>query len=193
MIGSGGEAEEASRTRVRCAWSKFNELSSILTVRGASLRLKGKIYRACVQSVLMYGSETWPMKVDDLNRLERTERMMVRWMCGVSLKDRRSSVDLYQSLGIENVAEVVRRGRLRWFGHVERKDKEDWVSACRYLVVEGTRPRGRGKKKWSECNDEDLRSLGLNRKDAQDRVFWKSCTSGNRLTRARREKQTQNR
>jgi len=193
MIGSGGEAEEASRTRVRCAWSKFNELSSILTVRGASLRLKGKIYRACVQSVLMYGSETWPMKVDDLNRLERTERMMVRWMCGVSLKDRRSSVDLYQSLGIENVAEVVRRGRLRWFGHVERKDKEDWVSACRYLVVEGTRPRGRGKKKWSECNDEDLRSLGLNRKDAQDRVFWKSCTSGNRLTRARMEKQTQNR
>ena len=73
------------------------------------------------------------MKVDDLDRLERTERMMVRWMCGVSLKDRRSSVDLYKSLGIENVAEVVRRGRLRWFGHVERKDKDEWVSACRYV------------------------------------------------------------
>jgi len=75
-------AEEALRTRVRCAWSKFNELSSILTVRGASLSLKGKIYRACVQSILLYdmlyGSETWPMKIDDLERLERTEGMMMR-------------------------------------------------------------------------------------------------------------------
>ena len=78
-------------------------------MRGASPSLKWKIYRACVQSVLLHGSETWPMKVDDLDRLERMERMMVRWMCGVSLKDRRSSADLYKSLGIENVTEVVRR------------------------------------------------------------------------------------
>ena len=68
-------------------------------------------------------------------------------MFQVSLKDRRSSVDLYKSLGIQNVAEVVRRGRLRWFGHVERKDKDEWVSACRYLCVDGVGPRGRGKKK----------------------------------------------
>ena len=73
------------------------------------------------------------MKVVDMNRLERTERMMVRWMCGVSLKDRRSSVHLQQSLVIENVADVVRRGRLRWFEHVDRKDKDEWVSVCRYL------------------------------------------------------------
>jgi len=29
-----------------------------------------------------------------MQRLERTERMMVSWMCGVSLKDRISSVEL---------------------------------------------------------------------------------------------------
>ena len=34
------------------------------------------------------------MKADDLRSLERTERMMVRWMCGVSLKDRKHSEDL---------------------------------------------------------------------------------------------------
>ena len=60
---------------------------------------------------------------------------------GMSLRDRRSTVDLYQSSGIKHVVEVVRRSRLRWFGHVERKDKEEWVSACRYLCVDGTRPR----------------------------------------------------
>ena len=40
---------------------------------------------------------------------------------GLVLKDRKRSVDLYSLLGVESVAEVVRRGRLRWFGHVEHK------------------------------------------------------------------------
>ena len=40
------------------------------------------------------------------------------------------------------VADVVRRGRLRWFGHLERKSVDDWVSACRGLVVEGTSRSG---------------------------------------------------
>ena len=47
--------------------------------------------------------------------------MMVRWMCGVSLMDRKRTEVLYSLLGVQSVAEVVRRGILRWFGHVERK------------------------------------------------------------------------
>ena len=78
MIGAAGGAEDASRTRIR---GKFNELKSFLSLRGTSLKLKGKIYRACVQSVLVYGSETWPMKVEDAKRLLRSERVMVRRMC----------------------------------------------------------------------------------------------------------------
>ena len=128
-IGVGGGAEDASRARVRCAWAKFRELAPILASRGASLRVKGKIYRACVQRVLVYGSETWPMKSEDLLRLERAERMMWRWMCGVKLEDRRPSTELCKCLDVEPVADVVRRGRLRWFGHVERKSGKDWVSA----------------------------------------------------------------
>ena len=62
MISAGGGAELSSRIRIRCAWSKFRELSPILTSRGASLSIKGKIYKACVQSVMVYGSETWPIK-----------------------------------------------------------------------------------------------------------------------------------
>ena len=147
-LGSGGGVVEVARARVRCAWAKFKELSLILTVRGASYRIKGRIYSACVQSVLIYGTETWAMKADDLRSLERTERMMVRWMCGVSLKDRKHSEDLCNLLGINCVADVVRRGRLRWFGHLECKSVDDWVSACRGLVVEGTRGRGRSRKTW---------------------------------------------
>ena len=61
-LGAGGDVEEAARARVRSAWAKFKELSPILTARGASYRIKGKIYRACVQSALTCGTETWVMK-----------------------------------------------------------------------------------------------------------------------------------
>ena len=51
--------------------------------------MKGKIYKTCVQSVMVYGSEAWALKACDVQRLERTEMMMVRWMYGVTLKDKR--------------------------------------------------------------------------------------------------------
>ena len=120
-LGVGGGVEEAARARVRCAWAKFKELSLILRARGqgASYRIKGKIYKACVQSALTYGTETWAMKKVNLQSLERLEWMMVRWMCWVLLKDRKHSVDLYSLLGVQSVDEVVRRGRLKWFEHVD--------------------------------------------------------------------------
>src|SRR5664279_5613014 len=77
--------------------------------------------------------------------------MMIRWMCGVTLKDRNSSEELRERLGIVSVSDIVRQGRLRWFGHVERKDTDDWVSACRNIDVEGKRGKGRGRKTWKEC------------------------------------------
>ena len=98
---------------------------------------------------MIYGSETWPMKVEDQQRLDIAERMMVRYMCGVTLKDKKSSVELIQRLGIDCVSGVVRRNRLRWFGHVERKHDDDWVKACQRFEVVGERGRGRGRKTWS--------------------------------------------
>jgi len=105
--------------------------------------VKGRVYEACVQRVLVYGSETWPVKTEDMQHLERTERMIIRWMCGVSLKNRISSVKFNGLLGVEGVAYVVRHGRLRWFGHHEQKGREDWVSTSRGFEVAG--PKGRGK------------------------------------------------
>ena len=109
-LGKGAGVDEAARARMRCAWAKFKELSPILTARGASHHMKGKIFRACVQNVLTYKTETWAVKAEDLRSLERAERMMVRWMCGVSLKDRKRSEVLYSLLGVQSVAKVVRHG-----------------------------------------------------------------------------------
>ena len=148
------------------------------------IKIKGNIYWACVQNVMLYGSKMWAMRVEDMRRLERTERMMVRWMCGVTLKDRKRSEDLLEQLGIKSVAEVVRRNRLRWFGHVERMRADNWVSQCREIKVEGLRGRGRSRKTWNECVVDDMRKIGVTREDAQDRAVWRSAIMGNRLTRA---------
>ena len=65
-------------------------------------------------------------------------------MCGVSLKSRMSSKKLNaRRLGIEAISAIVRRGRLRWYGHIERKSSDDWVSACRDYEVIGQKSRGR--------------------------------------------------
>ena len=66
-----------------------------------------------------------------------------------------------KSFGVESVAEVVRRGRLRWFGHMERKRGDDWVSACINVVVAGERCAGRGRKTWRECVKDDVDELDL--------------------------------
>ena len=84
---------------------RVRELSPIPTARGASLKLKGKKNSACVRGSMIYGSETWPMKVEDKQRLERAERVM----CGVTLKDRKSCEELRQRLGIYSVSDVLRR------------------------------------------------------------------------------------
>ena len=64
---------------------------------------------------------------------------MLRWMCGVTLRDKVPTAELSRRLGIEGVVGVMRRGRLRWLRHVERKEVDDLVSACRNLEVAGSR------------------------------------------------------
>ena len=39
---------------------------------------------------------------------------MIRWMCGISLKDRRISVELRMLVGVDPITTVIISGRLRW-------------------------------------------------------------------------------
>ena len=117
------------------------------------------------------------MKAEDMQRLERTERMMIRWMCGVRLGDKKASAELLSRLDIESVSVVVSRGRLRWFGHVECKQPEDWVSACRHIVVESVKGRGHGRprKTWRQYVDEYMAQLNLCVMDTYDPVVWRQA------------------
>ena len=47
--------------------------------------------------------------------------------------------ELLERLGIVGVEERVVHSRLRWFGHVERKSDDDFVSTYREMSVVGAR------------------------------------------------------
>jgi len=91
---------------------------------------------------------------------------MVRWICGVKLKDRLRSKELRERLGIDDIALVLQQ---RWYGHLLRKDDDDWVKKCMEYEVQGPRP----KRTWREVVQEDCQARKMNKEDAMDRCKWR--------------------
>ena len=89
------------------------------------------------------------------------------------MNERKKSEELRELLGLEPVSLMMKKSRLRWFGHVEWKDDNDWVKRCVTWEVEGIRQRGRPKKSWWDCVKNDMESLGLSQEDAQSRNKWR--------------------
>ena len=126
----------------------------------------------CVRSCILYGSETWIMRRENEAEILRNENQMMRWLCSVKLMDKISSEELRRRLGLESIDVVMRRRRLRWFGHVERKE-DSWAKHCMEMDIPGKKPKGRPKKTWWECVQKDMKEVGLKRDDAMDRIKWR--------------------
>ena len=135
--------------------------------------MRGRLYSSCVQSNMLHGSETWPVKKENVVALQRAEMRMVRWMCGIKLKDRLPSKEMRERLGTDDIALVLQQNRLHWYGHVLWKEDDDWVKKCMEYEVEGPRPRGRPKRTWREAVREDCQARKLNKEDAIDRCKWR--------------------
>ena len=69
-IGAGGACDLSVITRIRSEWGKFRELLPILTSRALTYITSGH--------VLLYASECWAPNVNDLLKLQRNDRAMIR-------------------------------------------------------------------------------------------------------------------
>ena len=87
MLDAGGGCDAAIAARCCVAWGKFRKLLPVLTTRHLSLKIRGKIYHACVRSAMLHGCETWGPNAPDLQRLRRNDRAMIRWICGIKERD----------------------------------------------------------------------------------------------------------
>ena len=83
------------------------------------MRMKGVVYKACVHSMLTYGTETWVFQ-----RLRATERRMLRMICRVTVKDKVERTVIASRVGVDDLEEHLRQKRLKWFGHIVRRDEE---------------------------------------------------------------------
>jgi len=88
---------------------------------------------------------------------------MVRWMCDIKVRDCIPSKELRERLVINNIISVLQKNWLWWYGHVLQKEDNDWVKKCMEYEVEGSRPRGRLKRTWSEVVQKDCQGCRLNR------------------------------
>ncbi len=51
--------------------------------------------------------------------------------------------------------------------------EEEWIGRMMELKVGGVRARGRPRRRWKDCVQDDLREKDLHREDALDRTEWR--------------------
>ena len=132
--------------------------------------MKEMVYRSCVRSAMLYGSETWCLRESETAIL-RTERAMVRSMYGVKIVDRKKMEDLMEMLGLkETLDRVAKANGVRWYGHVIRRVGDNILKKAMMLEVNGKRKRGRPKMTWRKQVEESVKKVGLKIEEAADRM-----------------------
>nr|XP_053619323.1 uncharacterized protein LOC128680302 [Plodia interpunctella] len=109
-----------------------------------------------IRPVVLYGSECWATKVTDERRLPVAEMRMLRWMCGVTRMDKIRNEYARGNLKVAPIIGKLESNRLRWYGHVMRREENNIVRKVMDVKLNGKRNRGRPKKRWIECIRQDM-------------------------------------
>ena len=105
--------------------------------------------------------------------LRRTDRAMVRTICGAKLMEKKNTEDLMETFGLkETVVQMAKVNGVRWYGHVFRRDDGHVLRKVLEFEVKGKRKRGRPKKTW-KTQVEESKSVGLEREDTLNRARWR--------------------
>ena len=175
-VDESGGVEREINSRVQAGWKNWRDLSGVLCDRKVPVKVKGKLYKSVVRPALMYGMETLPMKKLNERKMEVTEMKMLRWMCGVTRNDRIRNEYIRGTTKVTEITNKIQEARLRWYGHVRRRDENYIGRRMLELEVPGRRRRGRPKKRWRDCIQEDVREKDLEEDMVFDRREWKRLT-----------------
>ena len=157
---SGCEAAVTARVR-------FREYGELLPGNRFPLKMKGNVYCCCVRSAILNGSETWCLKENEKAILRRTERAMVRAMCGQKVVDMKTTEEQMDMLGMkETIDWLATANGVRWCGRVLRRDDDSVLRVALNLEVNGKRKRGQPRKTWKKQVEEETKKTGLKKGDA---------------------------
>ncbi|KAK3545564.1 hypothetical protein QTP70_008112 [Hemibagrus guttatus] len=114
-VQSNGECGKEVKKRVQAGWNGWRKVTGVLCDRKISARIEGKVYRTVVRPAMLYGLETE-------SELEVAELKMLRFSLGVTRLDRIRNEYIRGTAHVGRLEDKVREARLRWFGHVQRRE-----------------------------------------------------------------------
>ncbi|KAK3538125.1 hypothetical protein QTP70_030292 [Hemibagrus guttatus] len=121
-VQSNGECGKEVKKRVQAGCNGWRKVLGVLCDRKISARIKGKVYRTVVRPAMLYGLETVSLSKRQESELEVAELKMLRFSLGVTRLDRIRNEYIRETAHVGRLGDKVREARLRWFGHVQRRE-----------------------------------------------------------------------
>ncbi|KAK3572845.1 hypothetical protein QTP86_008260 [Hemibagrus guttatus] len=146
-VQSNGECGKEVKKRVQAGWNGWRKVSGVLCDRKISARIKGKVYRRVVRLAMLYGLETVSLRKRQESELEVAELKMLRFSLGVTRLDRIRNEYIRGTAHVGRLGDKVMEARLRWFGHVQRRESEYIGRRMLDMELPGRRQRGRPKRR----------------------------------------------
>ncbi|KAK3571406.1 hypothetical protein QTP86_010698 [Hemibagrus guttatus] len=172
-VQSNGECGKEVKKRVQAGWNGWRKVSGVLCDQKISARIKGKVYRTVVRPAMLYGLETVSLRKRQESELEVAELKMLRFSLGVTRLDRIRNEYIRGTAHVGRLGDKVREARLRWFGHVQRRESEYIGRRMLDMGLPGRRQRGRPKRRYMDGMNEDMKLVGASVEDAEDRDRWR--------------------
>ncbi|KAK9507146.1 hypothetical protein O3M35_007061 [Rhynocoris fuscipes] len=159
------------KRRIRLSWAAYNRHRKLFR-SGVKMETKAKLWNSVVKPVLIYGSETWCLTNQSIDKLRKTVRRMERSMLKVGRRERKTNRWVRQQTGLEDVAKVIMEKKWRWAGHIVRSEDNRWAKKIiEWYPRDMSRRRGRPKLSWDM---EMRRCCGGStwQRVAHDRMEW---------------------
>ena len=131
--------------RIAKAWAACSKLNSVWQ-RDLSKDLKINLFRAAVESVLLYGSESCTMTDTLSKRIDGTYTRLLRTALNVSWRQHLTNRQLYGNL--PPVSSVIQVRRLQFAGHCYRSKNEVVNRVILWEPRHGRRSKGRPAKSY---------------------------------------------
>ena len=115
---------------------------SAICDRRMPVKLKGKVYKKVVRPAMMYGMEATPIKKVNVKRMNVAEMKMLRGMSGVTRRDRIPNARIRGTVKVAELSKKVQEAKLRWYGHILRRDEGVVEKRMMDMEVQGLKGRG---------------------------------------------------
>ena len=172
-IQSNGECSREVKRRVQAGWNGWRRVTGVICDRRVSAKMKGKVYKTVVRPAMMYGLEAVAMTKRQEAELEVAELKMLRFSLGVTRVDKIRNEYVRGSTRVRRLGDKVREARLRWFGHVQRREEGYIGRRMLGMEIPGRRKRGRPKRRFMDVVREDMRVVGVTEEEAEVREVWR--------------------